>query len=61
MPADEVAGLEHAQLVALVVELFARIEALATDHERLVAENARLRSDAAKNSGNSSKPVCHER
>ena len=44
MPADEVFGLEHAQLVALVVELFARVEALAADNERLAAENARLRS-----------------
>jgi len=49
MTAEEVAGLAHAQLVALVVELFARVEALA-------AENARLRSDATRNSGNSSKP-----
>jgi len=52
----EMAGMEQAQLVALVVELFARVEALAADNERLAAENARLRSDAAKNSGNSSKP-----
>ena len=49
MTADAVAGLDQGQLVALVVELFARVETLA-------AENARLRSDAAKNSGNSSKP-----
>ena len=56
MLADEVSSLEHAQLVALVVELFARVEALAADNERLAAENARLRSDAAKNSCNSSKP-----
>lgn len=49
MTADEVAGLSHAQLVELVVKLLARVE-------ELTADNERLRADAAKNSGNSSKP-----
>ncbi len=49
MTADEVAGLNHAQLVELVVKLLARVEELA-------AENERLRAELAKNSGNSSKP-----
>ncbi len=55
--------MNHGQLVALVVELFSRVQALAIANEALVAandslmaENARLRSDAAKNSGNSSRP-----
>ena len=63
MTADEVAEMNHGQLVAIVLELFVRFEALASANEALVgandslmAENARLRSDAAKNSGNSSKP-----
>lgn len=49
MTADEVAGLSHAQLVELVVKLLARVE-------ELTADNERLRADAAKNSGNSSRP-----
>ncbi len=63
MTADEVAGMDHGQLVAIVLELFVRFEALASANEALVAandslmaENARLRSEGAKNSGNSSKP-----
>lgn len=50
------AALDHGQLVALVLELLARIEAQAADNERLRADNERLRAEAAKNSGNSSKP-----
>ncbi len=50
------AALDHGQLVALVLDLLARIEAQAADNERLRADNERLRAEAAKNSGNSSKP-----
>ena len=56
MTGDEVAGLNHAQLVELVLKLFARVEELAAESERLRTENERLRAEAAKNSGTSSKP-----
>lgn len=49
MTSGDAVGLSHAELVELVVELSQRVEALA-------AENERLRAEAAKNSGNSSKP-----
>lgn len=49
MTSGDVVGLSHAELVVLVVELSNRVDAL-------VAENQRLRAEAAKNSGNSSKP-----
>lgn len=60
------AALSRGQLVTLVAELLARVnalaadvarvDALAADVARLSAENDRLRSELAKNSGNSSKP-----
>ncbi|HVL04077.1 MAG TPA: IS66 family transposase [Acidimicrobiales bacterium] len=56
MTSGDAAGLSHAELVELVVELSHRVEALAADNERLRAENQRLRAEVAKNSGNSSKP-----
>ena len=49
MNSGDAVGLSQAELVELVVELSQRVEALA-------AENERLRAEAAKNSGNSSKP-----
>jgi transposase len=60
---ERIAALDRGQLVALVVELLTRVDALAgevarvdADVARLSAENDRLRSELAKNSGNSSKP-----
>jgi len=49
-------GLSHAELVKLVVELSRQVDVLAGDNVQLRAENQRLRAEAAKNSGNSSKP-----
>jgi hypothetical protein len=56
MTSGDAAGLSHAELVKLVVELSQRLEVLAADNERLRAENERRRTELAKNSGNSSKP-----
>jgi len=56
MTSGDAAGLSHAELVELVVELSQQVDALALGNERLRAENQQLRAELAKNSGNSSKP-----
>lgn len=54
--ADMVAAWSHEELVAFVVAVSERVAILEAENERLRAEVASLRAEAAKNSGNSSKP-----
>lgn len=54
--ADTVAAWSHEELVAFVVVVSERVAVLEAENERLLAEVASLRAEAAKNSGNSSKP-----
>ncbi|MGH9072410.1 MAG: hypothetical protein ACRDX8_14960 [Acidimicrobiales bacterium] len=61
MTPEALKALSHGELVALVVALRVRLDALEADDGRLRAENEALKAEAGKNSGNSSKPVCHER
>jgi transposase len=63
MTPEVVGALSHGVLVALVLELVARVDGLEEENRRLRAENeqlrvevGRLRAELAKNSGNSSKP-----
>jgi transposase len=63
MSPEVVGALSHGDLVALVLKLVARVDALEEENRRLRAENEqlraevrRLRAELGKNSGNSSKP-----
>lgn len=62
-PVTDLAGMDHAGLVALVVSLLERVERLEAENAALKAENALLRAEivvlrskGSKNSGNSSLP-----
>lgn len=52
VPADVVATWSHTELVSFVVVVSARVAILETENERLRAEVASLKAQAAKNSGN---------
>ncbi|MGH9071859.1 MAG: IS66 family transposase [Acidimicrobiales bacterium] len=56
MTPEALKALSHGELVALVVALRVRLDALEADNGRLRAENEALKAEAGKNSGNSSKP-----
>lgn len=56
MTPEALGPLSHGELVALVLALQARQDALEAENGRLRTENEALKAEAGKNSGNSSKP-----